>query len=40
VICSKRSPPIVDQIDDMKDSYYRELERVFDKFPKYNIQFC
>jgi hypothetical protein len=23
-----------DKIDDVKDSFYEELERVFDKFPK------
>jgi hypothetical protein len=26
--------PTEDKIDDMKDSFYEELERVFDKFPK------
>jgi hypothetical protein len=25
-----------DKIDDMKDSFYEELERVFDKFPEYH----
>jgi hypothetical protein len=29
--------PIEDKIDDMKDSFYEELERVFDKFPKYRM---
>jgi hypothetical protein len=24
--------------DDVKDSFYEELERVFDKFPKYNMK--
>jgi hypothetical protein len=28
--------PIEDKIDDVKDSFYEELERVFDKFPKYH----
>jgi hypothetical protein len=27
--------PTEDKTDVMKDSYYEELERVFDKFPKY-----
>jgi hypothetical protein len=29
-----------DKIDDMKDSLYEELERVFDKFPKSHKKFC
>jgi exonuclease III len=28
--------PIDDKTDDVKDSFYEELERVFDKFPKYH----
>jgi hypothetical protein len=27
-----------DKIDDMKDSFYKELEHVFDKFPKYHMK--
>jgi hypothetical protein len=27
--------PTEDKIDDVKDCFYEELERVFDKFPKY-----
>jgi hypothetical protein len=27
-----------DKIDDMKDSFYEELERVFDKFPKFRMK--
>jgi hypothetical protein len=27
-----------DKIDDMKDRFYKELEQVFDKFPKYNMK--
>jgi hypothetical protein len=27
--------PTEDKTDDVKDSFYDELERVFDKFPKY-----
>jgi hypothetical protein len=30
--------PTEDKIDDMKDSFYEELERVFDKFHKYHTQ--
>ncbi|PNF13763.1 hypothetical protein B7P43_G13144 [Cryptotermes secundus] len=30
--------PTKDQIDDMKGSFCDELERVFHKFPKYNIK--
>jgi hypothetical protein len=28
--------PTEDKTDDMNGSFYEELERVFDKFPKYN----
>jgi exonuclease III len=27
-----------DKIDDVKDSFYEELERIFDKFPKYHMK--
>jgi hypothetical protein len=27
-----------DKIDDVKDSFYEELERMFDKFPKYHTK--
>jgi hypothetical protein len=30
--------PIEDKVNDLKDSFYEELERVFDKFPKYHIK--
>jgi exonuclease III len=30
--------PIEDKTDDMNDSFYEELERVFDKFPKYHMK--
>jgi hypothetical protein len=30
--------PPEDKIDDVKDSFYKELERVFDKFPKYHMK--
>jgi hypothetical protein len=29
-----------DKIDDVKDGYYYELVRVFNKFPKYLIKLC
>jgi hypothetical protein len=30
--------PREDKIDDIKDSFYEELKRVFDKFPKYHMK--
>jgi endonuclease/exonuclease/phosphatase family metal-dependent hydrolase len=30
--------PTEDKTDDMKDSFYEELERVFDRFPKYHMK--
>jgi hypothetical protein len=30
--------PTEDKTNDVKDSFYEELERVFDKFPKYHMQ--
>jgi hypothetical protein len=30
--------PTEDKTDDVKDSIYKELERVFDKFPKYHMK--
>jgi exonuclease III len=30
--------PTEDNTDDVKDSFYEELERVFDKFPKYHMK--
>jgi hypothetical protein len=27
-----------DKTDDVKDSFYKKLERVFDKFPKYHMK--
>jgi exonuclease III len=30
--------PTEDKTDDVKDSFYEELERVFDKFPKYQMK--
>jgi hypothetical protein len=32
--------PTEDKTDDVKDNFYEELERIFNKFPKYNRQFC
>jgi hypothetical protein len=30
--------PTKDKTDDVKDSFYEELERIFDKFPKYHMK--
>jgi hypothetical protein len=30
--------PTEDKADDVKDSFYEELECVFDKFPKYHMK--
>jgi hypothetical protein len=30
--------PTEDKTDDVKDSFYEELEHVFDKFPKYHTK--
>jgi hypothetical protein len=30
--------PTQDKSDDTKDSFYKELEHVFDQFPKYHIK--
>jgi hypothetical protein len=30
--------PTEDKIDDVKDSFYEELECKFDKFPKYHMK--
>jgi exonuclease III len=30
--------PTEDKIDDIKDSFYEELERAFDKLPKYHMK--
>jgi hypothetical protein len=32
--------PTEDKTDDVKDSFYKELERVFDKLPKYHMKMC
>jgi hypothetical protein len=31
--------PTEDKIDDVKDTFYKELEQVFNKFPKYHTKF-
>jgi hypothetical protein len=36
--CCERSCPTEDKTDDVKDSFYGELERVFDKFPEYHMK--
>jgi exonuclease III len=30
--------PTEDKTDEVKDSFYEELERVFDRFPKYHMK--
>jgi hypothetical protein len=30
--------PTEDETDDVKDSFYEELEHIFDKFPKYHMK--
>jgi hypothetical protein len=30
--------PTEDKTDDVKDSFYEEVERIFDKFPKYHMK--
>jgi hypothetical protein len=30
--------PTEDKTDDVKDSFHEELERIFDKFPKYHMK--
>jgi hypothetical protein len=30
--------PTEDKDDDIKDSFYEELEQVFDQFPRYNMK--
>jgi hypothetical protein len=36
--CSECSCSNKDKADDVKDSFYKELECVFDKFPKYHMK--
>jgi hypothetical protein len=31
-------PPTEDKTDDVQDRFYEEFERVFDKFPQYNLK--
>jgi hypothetical protein len=38
IIVLNNPAPTEDKIDYVKDSLYEELERVFDKFPKYNMK--
>jgi exonuclease III len=37
IVLNVRSPT-EDKTDDVKDSFYEELQRVFDKFPKYHMK--
>jgi hypothetical protein len=36
--CSEHSCPTEDNIDDVKDGFYEELEHMIDKFPKYHMK--
>jgi hypothetical protein len=36
--CSNIHAPTEDGIHDVKDSFYKELEHVFCKFPKYHMK--
>jgi hypothetical protein len=38
IIVSNVHAPTVDKTDNLKDSFYQELERVFDKFLKYHAK--
>jgi hypothetical protein len=38
IIVLKVHAPTEDKTDDVMNSFYKELERVFDKFPKYHIK--
>jgi exonuclease III len=35
--CSDVHAPCKDKSDDVKDSFYEELRRVFDQFPRYDM---
>ena len=39
IIVLKLHIPNEEKSDDSKDSFYEELEQVFDHFPKYHIKF-
>jgi hypothetical protein len=38
IIALNVNAPTEDKTDDVRDSFYEELERVFDKFPKYHMK--
>jgi hypothetical protein len=38
IILLKVHTPPKDKTDDMKDSFYEELDGIFDKFPKYRMK--
>jgi hypothetical protein len=38
IMVLKVHAPTEDKIDDIKDSFYEDLEWVFDKFPKYHMK--
>jgi hypothetical protein len=38
IIVLNRHAPCEDKRDDVKDSFYEELMRVFDQFPRYDME--
>jgi hypothetical protein len=38
IIVLEVQAPTDDKTDDVKDSFYEELEHTFDKFPKYHMK--
>jgi hypothetical protein len=38
IIVLNAHAPTEDKIDDIKDRFYKELERLFDKFPKFHMK--
>jgi hypothetical protein len=38
LVCYHVLAPVQDKINDIKDNFYEEVERVFDKFPKYHVK--
>jgi hypothetical protein len=37
IVLNIHAPP-EDKTDDVKDNFYKELKRIFDKFPKYHMK--
>jgi hypothetical protein len=38
IVLNVHAPAEDNKTDDVKDSFYEEVERVFDKFPKYHMR--